>query len=297
MLAAWSGAINIIFRGVRGSYPVAGALFRRYGSESTCCEVRVGGRLLVFDAGSGIISLSKQMCDNKESELSLFFTHFHIDHCFGMNYFVPFHLKSTEVAFVGPVYGKGSLKQNLEHITDVLVHPVSIAELPCKKHYIDVKGEEVFVYREGRARPYLRKSGKTTEEEVVVRTLHNKQHSQLGVINYRVEHRGKAFVFATDVECDRESGYNKELAEFSAGADLLAMDGQYTSEEYETRVGWGHSAYDMTCRTAEVAKVKKLVIIHHDPSHDDKAMHDIATNAKGMYASTIVAREGGVITL
>ena len=292
ILCVGGGKINICFRGVRGSYPVLSSSHRRYGGEGSCCEVEVAGRRIIFDAGSGIIRLGKELVNDKlSSSATICFSHFHNDHYMGLNYFIPLYMKNYHITFLGPVYGKGSLRDNLEYITDVLVHPVKIIDTPCCKDYLDITGGETYVYREGRNRPYLRKSGNTKADEVVIRTLYNKKHSQLGVINYRIEYQGKVFVFATDVEANLQLGYDKELAEFAAGADLLAMDGQYTLEDYKTRMGWGHSTYIMSCKTAEIAGVKKLAIIHHDPDHDDKIMSEIAKKSKVLFKNTVVARE------
>lgn len=209
----------------------------------------------------------------------------------GLNYFLPLYSKNYEIAFLGPVFVNNSLRNNLEHITNVLVHPVGINDTLCRKHFIDVKGSETFVLNNENTIPVTKTDGKTSPDEVIIHTLHNKKHSQLGVINYRVEFQGKSFVFATDVEADPETGYDAELAEFARGADLLAMDGQYTAESYKHRKGWGHSTYQMACRTAEVAEVKQLAVIHHDPDHDDTTMDTIAGEAVTLFSNTVIARE------
>ena len=103
--------INIKFRGVRGSRAVAGASFKRFGCASTCCELQVAGRRLIFDAGSGIIPLGNEILKSKNKAFSLFFTHFHHDHFYGMNYFKPLYDKNCEAVFIGSTYGKGSLKK------------------------------------------------------------------------------------------------------------------------------------------------------------------------------------------
>ncbi len=252
---------------------------------------------MIFDAGSGIVPLGREILKSGNKELSLLFTHFHLDHICGMNYFKPLYDKNSEVVFIGSIYGKGSLKKNMEYITDKLVHPVSIKSFPCKKHFVDVTGGETLLYKKGKARPYLKRSTKSIDNELLVKTLFNKSHSQLGVMNYRIEYNGKVFVFATDIECDSVIGYNKELAEFSCGADLLAMDGQYTDEEYSKRIGWGHSTYKMACRTAVEAGVKKLMIIHHDPEHDDKVLSKISREVKGILKYASLAREGLEVVL
>ena len=50
------------FRGVRGSYPVPGSDTLKYGGNTSCVEVWAGGRLIILDAGTGIIGLGNMYC-------------------------------------------------------------------------------------------------------------------------------------------------------------------------------------------------------------------------------------------
>ncbi len=49
-------------------------------------------------------------------------------------------------------------------------------------------------------------------------------------------------------------------------------------------------------RLAEAARVKTLVLFHHDPSHDDAFMDKVAIEAVRVRPGTIVAQEGLVLT-
>ncbi len=276
---------------------MAGSEFRRYGHASSCYQVTAGDRELIFDAGLGIIPAGRELLKSPVPELSLYFTHFHIDHCLGLNYLLPLYRPEFTVSFIGPVFGKGTLKKNLEYITDELLNPVGLTMFPCRKNFIDLQGSEVLGYCGGKSRPYRRRQGFTARDQVVVRTLHNPAHSQLGVINYRVEFGGKTLVLATDVEGDTELGYSPAVADFAAGADLLLLDGQYTAAEYAPRRGWGHSTFEMACRTAEFAGVKQLVVIHHDPGHTDKQLAAMEREARAIFRNTVFAREGMALEL
>ncbi len=61
----------------------------------------------------------------------------------------------------------------------------------------------------------------------------------------------------------------RDYIEFCRGADLLFHDAQYTTEEYETKCGWGHSTFDDAVRLAIAADVKRLGLFHHDPDRSD----------------------------
>ena len=55
---------------------------------------------------------------------------------------------------------------------------------------------------------------------------------------------------------------------------------------------WGHSTWQEGVRLANTAGVKRLVIFHHDPSHDDATMDSIAAAAEKLRPGTVVAIEG-----
>ena len=70
----------------------------------------------------------------------------------------------------------------------------------------------------------------------------------------------------------RAKAARAELVEFLKGCDLLILDTQYTDEEYKSHIGWGHGWLSATIKLAVDAGVKKLVLFHHDPTHDDDEM-------------------------
>ena len=52
---------KVTFRGVRGSYPVVNSKFLKYGGNTSCVEVNVGGHLIILDAGTGLIELGNEL--------------------------------------------------------------------------------------------------------------------------------------------------------------------------------------------------------------------------------------------
>ena len=80
--------------------------------------------------------------------------------------------------------------------------------------------------------------------------------------------------------------------------DLLIYDAQYTEAEYEgrngtgpSRRGWGHSTYVAATRVARVTGARRLVLTHHDPTHDDAMMDKIEREARALFPACRAARE------
>lgn len=299
LMSAGDATIKIVFRGVRGSYPMPGPTTLRYGGNTSSQEIRVGGRLIVFDAGTGIISLGQELLkEGPAHNIALFFSHSHHDHTGGLLYFKPAYSKATTIHIFGPEEERGSIMDALENISAPAAHPVQLARMGMQFTCTTVDNGAVVVWSPGENAPRLLPPGASpAPDDVVVRVLKNSLHPVDGVLNFRLEYRGKAYVYASDVEGDEECG-DPKLAEFARGADLLAHDGQYTSEEYQgQRKGWGHSTAEMAIRTAELAGVKNLAIIHHEPSYSDDQIDAMAEEAKRRFPGVFFAREGQVVVL
>ncbi len=79
------------------------------------------------------------------------------------------------------------------------------------------------------------------------------------------------------------------------GADLLIYDAAYTNQEYPNFKGWGHSTWQEAVKIARAASVKETLLFHHDPSHDDQKMDEIAKLAQKELSTVRPAVEGEVI--
>lgn len=80
--------------GSRGSIPVSGKDYIKYGGDTTCIEIRgCDGRVIIIDAGTGIRSLGNVLQRESCRTVDLFFTHVHWDHIFGFPFSGPFTLQ------------------------------------------------------------------------------------------------------------------------------------------------------------------------------------------------------------
>ena len=108
---------------------------------------------------------------------------------------------------------------------------------------------------------------------------------------YRLESGGVSIVHASDFE-HGDPGFDRLLRESVRNADLLIFDSQFTPEEYEQYRGWGHSTWLEAARVARDANVKRLVLFHHHPDHDDEALVRIVEHARAEFPNTQAAVEG-----
>jgi ribonuclease BN (tRNA processing enzyme) len=297
---------RITFRGVRGSYPTVDARTLGVGGNTSCVEAEVDGRRLIFDAGTGIIGLGKEICEGPmpPPPVYVFLSHTHIDHVMGLCFFEPLLTSKARSFILGPSSSRGALTRSLRHLTDSHLFPVSLDELKGKKEIISLVGGEVIRFGSG-SRPKIEApranglNGANGAGELFITTCKSAAHPLNGVMLYRVHYQEKSFVYATDIE-QQEGGY-PELIEFMRGADLLIHDAQYLHSEYVSRVkprkGWGHSTIDLATEVAKKAGVKRLALFHHEPTHADPMMAKIDKQAKRLFPDSVVAQEKMTIDL
>ena len=117
-----------------------------------------------------------------------------------------------------------------------------------------------------------------------------------GACGYRIEYDGKAIAYITDTEHYPDRLDDRVLS-LVQDAGVMIYDATYTDEEYEKFVGFGHSTWQEGIKLADAANVETLVIFHHDPSHTDDMMDEIAADVEKARPGTIVAREGLTLNL
>ncbi len=287
------------FWGVRGSYPTTDSTTQEVGGNTSCVEVTVDNHRLIFDAGTGIIPLGKKICDEASGRPTayIFLSHTHIDHVVGLCFFEPLLTAEARSYIFGPGDSRGALTRSLRQLTHSHLFPVTIDELKGRKEIHSLQGGEVIRFTSPGRKPYIdtnQSSKRGNSGELAIAALKSTTHPRFGVMIYRVSCAGKSLVYATDIE-QKEGGY-PEIIEFARGADLLIHDAQYLKQEYysdsKPKKGWGHSTIEMAAEVARRAEVKRLMLFHHEPTHDDKTMRRISRHVKRLFPATVVAREG-----
>lgn len=292
---------RVRFWGVRGSYPTPGPDTLRYGGNTTCVEVEVGGHTLILDAGSGIIRLGNDLVRRSKGKplfISLLITHGHNDHLLGMPFFLPLFEERAHIDFFGPYLGGMNIEQVVTPVMSPPYFPVDIRKLPSHRTFHTISGEEQITWYNGDSRPTIVRAGvqDTNEAEVSVTARLTNSHPLDGAVIYRIEYTGRVLVFATDVEWREQ--FEPEFITFVEGADVLIHDAQYTPEEYQqAKQGFGHSTIQMATEVAHAARVGKLLLFHHEPTYDDDKLDTIEAEAQVLFANTYSAFEGMEIDL
>jgi ribonuclease BN (tRNA processing enzyme) len=90
---------------------------------------------------------------------------------------------------------------------------------------------------------------------------------------------------------------DEEVLALADQADVMVYDSAYTDEEYPKFKGWGHSTWQEALKVANAANVKNTFLFHHDPSHNDDRMDQIAKEVASLNPSARPAVEGEEIEI
>jgi ribonuclease BN (tRNA processing enzyme) len=289
------------FWGVRGSYPTPGPQTVRYGGNTSCVEVEVEGHTLIFDAGSGIIRLGKDLLQRHEDgspiDISLFLTHGHGDHLIGLPFFTPLYEARTRIDFFGPVLAGRNVEQLVTPIMSQPYFPVDMRKLPSRRAFHTLDGSEQISWRASDGEPVIETQKRHAKDDGVCVTVRlTNSHPLNGAAVYQVTYGGRRLVYATDVEWQERC--EPAFLEFIEGADVLIHDAQYSHDDYHAaKQGFGHSTVQVAAEVARDAGVGELILFHHEPTYDDDKLDALQAEAQGRFARTRSAFEGMEIDL
>ena len=269
--------------GPRGSIPVSGQQFLRYGGDTTCVEIETAtGETVILDAGTGVRALGNKLLTEERKSFHFLLSHAHWDHILGFPFFKPLYGQDTTIHIHGCSNAQKGVKTIFSATMQPPYFPVNIEDVAA-----DLLFEE------------------ECPEEIEFCDLHIRtillNHPNFGY-GFRITENGRSLAFFPDNElafAHPKGGSFDDYARFVEGVDLLIHDAEYLPEEYEAfSRGWGHSVYLDTVRFAVESGVKKLVLWHlnHDRTDDQAdAMLNSASEAlaeSGSDIECLMARTG-----
>ncbi len=267
------------FWGTRGSIATPGSGTTCFGGNTSCVElVTDSGKRVVFDCGTGARLLGADWMANvpKPIVATILLSHMHWDHIQGFPFFAPAFVPGNTLTVCGPEGSGRSLPEVLAGQMEYTYFPVELGQLAASIKYVELR------------------EGSYEIEGLRVRTQYlNHPAVTLG---YRVEADDQNVVYLCDHEPYSTTLWtgnttngsidtilhanDKRHALFMMDADVVIHDCQYTPEEYQSKKNWGHCTYDYVVQVAIAARVRKLFLTHHDPTHDDEFVAEIERRAQ-----------------
>jgi phosphoribosyl 1,2-cyclic phosphodiesterase len=250
--------------GARGSIPVSGEEYLKYGGDTPCIEIRTkDDEIIIVDAGTGIRRLGNALLAEGRHDYTMFFTHAHWDHLIGFPFFKPIYYKSVKINIFGCSFVQSTIKDMLSNVMSAPHFPVDYEEIHCEINYQEICNDG-----------FTLKSMNVTSIPL--------SHPNQGV-GYKFQEDGKTFVFLTDNELSYQhpGGLTfDDYREFCTGADFLIHDSEFMKKDYKRT--WGHSTNSDAVRLALESRVKLLGLYHHNQERSDEGIDDMVKASRSL---------------
>jgi len=250
--------------GARGSIPVSGKEYLKYGGDTTCLEIRsAAGDVVVVDCGSGVRRLGNRLVEEKLRRFTILFTHSHWDHILGFPFLKPVYDSKTKIDFHGCPFAQKSIQTVIAKIMEPPQFPVNLGAIRAQLAFNE---------------PCLSgfKIGSLKVTPIIL------SHPNQG-LGYKFQENGSAFVFLTDNELRyRHPGgcAYEEYAAFCSGAEVLIHDAEFTDEDYRRTKTWGHSTSAQAVGLALETKVERFGLFHHNQDRPDSEVDAMVADCR-----------------
>ncbi|MBI5623585.1 MAG: response regulator [Elusimicrobia bacterium] len=270
--------------GCRSLSPHTTSMNSHYGFQTSCLSLEIGSSLLVFDGGTGIISLGGQLASRPDlKELWLFLTHFHQDHVQGLAFLPCLRQEGFTVNIAGANDPDKPLEQLVKECFER--YPATVKDPFVADIQLYAMQEESYEMLPGIS---------------VTSFYANHPSTTLGFL---IEAQGRKFVYCPDSELYGDTAtalqdYDEKLGGIVGGADLLVHNGRFTDSDYRSRMNNGHTSFVTAVDFAARHKAKRLLLWHHDDQYSDETLDKIGDQAvemafkKGYSVECLMARAG-----
>lgn len=276
--------LRLYIGGMRGSRPAIGSGFDEFGGDTTSLLL-VGSHdeRLILDAGTGLRTIAGQLAAMEPGEVTVVFSHYHLDHMAGLTMNPLFYKPDWSFKFVGPTFADSTAQEAITRLLAQPYWPISWKQMTAKLEFakFPVGGIEV---------------GGLRVRECPV------PHPG-GSFAYRVEDAGcgASMVFATDIEWKQRTPANEAafltLCREPSPADLLVIDAHFADVDQNAFAGWGHSSREDCLAVAAEAGIERVLLGHHAPEADDTKLRAVEQQVKQLSPGASLARAGQWLTV
>lgn len=248
--------MKIIFLGTNGWYPSSTG-------DTPCILIETNDQYIVLDAGNGMYKLDHYITTSKP--ISLFLSHFHLDHTSGLHILGKFAFKQGIDVYVG----NGRIPD-----FQTLVNPPYTVGYHSHSENINNLTTEIRLHE-------LQQTNSLRFQVTAI-----EQHHAYKNHGYRFELEGKILAYTGDC------GFTDNAKILAKDADLLICE--CSNKETPTPDIWGHFDPVQAGTLAKETGVKKLILTHFGAnayvSQEDRQWAE--NEAKKLFPDTIAAYDG-----
>lgn len=233
-----------------------------YGGNSSCVEIETGGdEYVLCDVGSGVREFGNALLARqgpaKKSRFNVFLSHTHWDHIMGFPFFTPSYIPGNVIRIHG-CHSASAMRDVFIRQQSNPCFPVDFRSLGATIEFVELA------------------PGRSYEiDGLSVKAI--RQNHPSDSYGFRFSRGGKSIVYSTDSEHKFDVlTETYPFVEFFREADVLVFDAQYSlADQISVKEDWGHSSNMIAVELAQLARVKHLVMYHHEPMFDDKMIEKV----------------------
>lgn len=246
--------MNIEFLGTAGYHPCE--------QRHTSCayiENAAPDCAFILDAGTGFFRLIGRPLP---SEIKVFLSHAHLDHCFGLTFYLDL-IHSSPTPCELTIYGSRECLDAVLGIFDSPLFPVAY------------RGKCVVV-----------KPGKAIDVNGVQVSVHPLTHPG-GSLAYRFDWPERSLAYVTDTIGD------ERYLKFVENVDVLIHERNFSNEMQDLAILSGHCTTSDVVRVAEAAQAKRLVLTHFNPLEQGEILEE--DQLREVSPDVVFARDGLIL--
>lgn len=245
---------------------------------------------LVLDCGTGVRQLGYKLVREELREAHVLFSHLHMDHVFGLPFFLPLYAPGYRLHVSVPAYSDEEARERLSRYLNGTFHPTRLGDVAAEITFQAARAGRTFDAGGWRITP--------------VRLNHPG-----GSLGYRIEAGGCSFGYVTDTAPFARPGEGvtagspsppaeQRILDALQGCDVVVYDTMYEIDEYLEKMTWGHSYPEYAVALCKAAGVSRLVLFHHLPDATDEVLDQRAARFVDTAGIRVTqAREGGVVAV
>jgi anti-anti-sigma factor len=231
-----------------------------FGGNTSCVEIITGGdEYVLCDLGTGLREFGNHVLaqhgPGRKACYNVFLSHMHWDHIMGFPFFTPSYIPGNTIRIHGC---HKVIREAMERQQSAPCFPVDFKTLGATIEFVELEPDVECQVAGFSVRP--------------IRQFHSGDS-----YGYRFTRGGKAIVYSTD--CEHKTGAidaSYPFVEFYRDADLLIFDAMYSlADTVSVKEDWGHSSNMVAVELAQLARVKRLVLYHHEPVFDDSMIERV----------------------
>lgn len=260
--------VRITIYGSRSLPPTLPSSISKYGWQTMCVSVETSENIFIFDAGTGIVNLGKEIVAKKRyyKEIWLFLSHFHLDNIIGLPHFEPLHESRFSINIVGPNDPEKSLKEVIRNNFYSSFSPIKSP--PKAKISLYEVLEDNYELMPGLKLTTMYSNHPTT------------------TMLYFMDINGFKIAYASDSEIWGDAtalqDYDERLGKFTNGFNILIHDSYYNDEDYEKFSKRGHSNSVIVTEFAIKNNIQNYIMFNLNPEYSDEKLEEMLKKANSI---------------